>query len=178
MIEPDDKDWTWVLERPCPECGFDASTFAADQVADEARANAARWVRLLAVPDASTRFRADRWSVLEYACHVRDVFRVCDYRLDRMLTEDGPHYENWDQDVTAAHERYGEQDPATVAGEVVAAARDHCPAVRDGHRRFLGSDGVPERRRCVHDRLVRPLRDPRPHAPPMGRTRNLTTRQM
>ena len=23
-IEPDTKDWTWVLERPCPECGFDA----------------------------------------------------------------------------------------------------------------------------------------------------------
>ena len=23
-IVPDGKDWTWVLERPCPECGFDA----------------------------------------------------------------------------------------------------------------------------------------------------------
>ena len=23
-IVPDDKDWTWVLERVCPECGFDA----------------------------------------------------------------------------------------------------------------------------------------------------------
>ena len=22
-IVPDTKDWTWVLERPCPECGFD-----------------------------------------------------------------------------------------------------------------------------------------------------------
>ena len=21
-IEPDTKDWTWVLDRPCPECGF------------------------------------------------------------------------------------------------------------------------------------------------------------
>ena len=50
------------------------------------------------------------------------MFRVCDYRLDRMLTEDGPHYENWDQDVTAADENYDEQDPATVAAEIVAAA--------------------------------------------------------
>ena len=25
-ITPDDKDWTWVLERPCPECGFDTRT--------------------------------------------------------------------------------------------------------------------------------------------------------
>jgi hypothetical protein len=21
---PDDKNWTWVLERPCPACRFDA----------------------------------------------------------------------------------------------------------------------------------------------------------
>ena len=29
-IEPDTKDWTWVLERPCPECGFDAAAVAGD----------------------------------------------------------------------------------------------------------------------------------------------------
>ena len=22
--EPDTKDWTWVLESTCPECGFDS----------------------------------------------------------------------------------------------------------------------------------------------------------
>jgi hypothetical protein len=22
-IIPDTKDWTWVLDRPCPECGLD-----------------------------------------------------------------------------------------------------------------------------------------------------------
>jgi hypothetical protein len=27
---PDDKDWTWVVEEPCPECGFDP-TFDGDQ---------------------------------------------------------------------------------------------------------------------------------------------------
>jgi hypothetical protein len=26
LIVPHDKDWTWVLERLCPECGFDASS--------------------------------------------------------------------------------------------------------------------------------------------------------
>ena len=26
-IVPDDKNWTWVLERPCPECGFDGEHF-------------------------------------------------------------------------------------------------------------------------------------------------------
>ena len=122
MIVPDGKDWTWVLERPCPECGFDASGFARDEVGAEARANAATWARLLAEPGAAVRTRADRWSVLEYACHVRDVFRVCDYRLERMLTEDGPHYDNWDQDATAIEDRYDEQDPTTVGHEVIAAA--------------------------------------------------------
>lgn len=122
MIVPDVKDWTWVLERPCPECGFDASGFAREQVGAQARANAARWVRLLADAGASVRTRADRWSVLEYACHVRDVFRVCDYRLERMLTEDGPHYDNWDQDATAIEDHYDEQDPTTVGHEVIAAA--------------------------------------------------------
>ena len=51
MIVPDDKDWTWVLERPCPECGFDARTFPAEQVGAQARANAATWQR--------TGFRSD-----------------------------------------------------------------------------------------------------------------------
>ena len=39
-----------------------------------------------------------------------------------MLTEDAPRYANWDQDATAVTERYGEQDPDLVAGELVAAA--------------------------------------------------------
>ncbi|HEX6658909.1 MAG TPA: hypothetical protein VF065_12545 [Ilumatobacter sp.] len=25
-IVPDDKNWTWVLERPCPDCGLETST--------------------------------------------------------------------------------------------------------------------------------------------------------
>ncbi len=31
-ITPDTKDWTWVLERPCPDCGFVASDVAAADV--------------------------------------------------------------------------------------------------------------------------------------------------
>src|SRR4030095_15021663 len=30
--EPDDKDWTWTLRRPCPDCGFDAGGTAAAEV--------------------------------------------------------------------------------------------------------------------------------------------------
>src|SRR4029078_10194364 len=59
---------------------------------------------------------------LEYACHVRDVFRVYDHRLARMLDEDGPRYDNWDQDHTAAQDAYHAQDASTVGPELMDAA--------------------------------------------------------
>jgi DinB superfamily len=123
-ISPDDKDWTWVLQRPCPECGFDASTVDVRAVGDMVRANAAQWSDLLDAPPAELRARPrpDRWSTLEYAAHVRDVFRLYLERLRLMLDTDDPLYPNWDQDETAVRERYGEQDPADVAAALVAAA--------------------------------------------------------
>jgi hypothetical protein len=124
VIVPDDKDWTWVLDRPCPECGFDASAVDPSRVGAMVRANAEAWELLLTTggPGLARRDRPDRWSALEYACHVRDVFRVYDGRLARMLAEDGPRYENWDQDATAAEQGYGDADPSTVATELAAAA--------------------------------------------------------
>ena len=122
MITPDDKDWTWVLERACPECGFDASGFQRELVGSMILANASSWQRVLRGAGAERRPSATVWSPLEYACHVRDVFRVYDGRLERMLTEDDPQYANWDQDATAVADRYGEQDPDVVADELVVAA--------------------------------------------------------
>jgi len=63
----------------------------------------------------------DRWSVLEYGCHVRDVFVTFDARLDLMLTEEGPSLFNWDQDRAAIEGHYAGQDPAVVAEEVRGA---------------------------------------------------------
>lgn len=123
-IEPDTKDWTWVLDRPCPECGFDATAVAPDQVSQMVRDNAAAWDPVLARPRGQLTARPsdDRWSALEYACHVRDVFRLYDQRLALMLTEDDPEFPNWDQDDTAVAERYNEQDPALVASSLTDAA--------------------------------------------------------
>ena len=122
MITPDAKDWTWVLERPCADCGFDASAFERELVGTMILANAAAWQRVLRGPDVRTRPAPEVWSPLEYACHVRDVFRIYDERLERMLAEHDPQYANWDQDATAIAERYGEQDPDVVADELVVAA--------------------------------------------------------
>jgi hypothetical protein len=123
-IVPDDKDWTWVLERPCPECGFDASAVPPESVAARLRANAAAWTHVLQMPSDLVRRRPteDRWAPIEYACHVRDVCTLYHQRLDLMLREDDPLYPNWDQDVTAVEENYREQDPDTVSVQLVDAA--------------------------------------------------------
>jgi len=121
-IVPDTKNWTWVLTRPCPECGFDARGFPREETAQRLRANAASWREVLHRPDVGRRPADDVWSPLEYACHVRDVFRIYDERLRLMLTEDAPAYPNWDQDATAVAERYAEQDPEVVDRELRAAA--------------------------------------------------------
>ena len=86
------------------------------------RANAAAWRAPLAAPGAVDRTQPGRWSSLEYGCHVRDVFRLYEYRLGLMLTEDDPLYPNWDQDETAVASNYASQHPAVVASELVAAA--------------------------------------------------------
>ena len=114
-IEPDTKDWTWVLERRCPECGFDAGELPVSELASAVRDNAAAWVQVLVRPDARERPDPSVWSPLEYACHVRDVYRLYDARLVMMLVQDSPLFPNWDQDETAVAFDYGSQDPTAVA---------------------------------------------------------------
>jgi SAM-dependent methyltransferase len=121
-VAPDTKDWTWVLERPCPECGFVATDQSVDRLGAAVRDNAASWERVLTAPDAAVRPDTGVWSVLEYSCHVRDVHRVFAERLQSMLAEDEPQFANWDQDETAIEDRYADQDPAVVASELAAAA--------------------------------------------------------
>lgn len=124
QIEPDQKDWTWVLQRPCPECGFDAASLAPEQISPLIRSNAREWLSIAAepAPVLTRRVRPDRWSPLEYTCHVRDVFRLYDERLQLMLTADNPTYPNWDQDRTAVEEAYNDQDPTVVGSELEGAA--------------------------------------------------------
>ena len=132
-IQPDTKDWTWVLERPCPECGLESGSIAGEQVPDIIRRNVSAWVDVLGGDDVGRRPRPDVWSPLEYACHVRDVLRLYDERLQLMLDQDDPLYSNWDQDATAVAERYWEQHPSVVADQLRAAGHqlaDRFAAVR------------------------------------------------
>jgi hypothetical protein len=121
-IEPDTKDWTWVLDRPCPDCDFDAVAIPYTQVADHIRRDAADWEDRLRRPAVRDRPRPGVWSTLEYGCHVRDVHRVFNERVRLMLAQDEPRFANWDQDATAIEDDYGSQDPVVVASELVDAA--------------------------------------------------------
>lgn len=130
-IVPDDKNWTWVLERPCPDCGFAAEQFDPAMAPAALRANAARWVELLAAPEVATRPNDHTWSAVEYGCHVRDVFRLYLFRLGLMLAQDGPQFPNWDQDATAVEDRYDLQDPIVVSDELARAAEALAAAYAD-----------------------------------------------
>jgi hypothetical protein len=122
-VPGDSKDWTWVLEQRCGECGLDPASLDVATVPALVRENVAGWLRVLARPEVRDRPRPDVWSPLEYGCHVRDVFRLFDARLALMLAEDDPLFANWDQDETAVIERYDRQDPTVVASELAAAGQ-------------------------------------------------------
>lgn len=174
QIEPDTKDWTWTLERPCDECGFEAGAVPPEHLAPLVAIATAPWPAVLARPDVRDRRRAGRWSELEYACHVRDVCRVFTGRLELMLDQDRPHFADWDQDDAAARGHYRQQDPAQVAtelGEAAAALRAAYADVAGDQwqRSGLRSSGsaftvLTLGQYCVHD-LVHHLYDVRAPLP-------------
>lgn len=145
-ISPDTKNWTWVTERACPECGFDASAITLSDVPGLLRAAVALWPAILERDDVSARPDPHTWSALEYGAHVRDVVDIFAGRFARALAEEDPLLENWDQDATAVASRYSEQDPHVVAdqlvaaGEALAATLEAIPA-SDAGRTCLRSDG-------------------------------------
>ena len=146
-IEPDNKDWTWVLERPCPDCAYDASRVVPSDIGLTIREIASQWDAVLVHPQCVIRPRPEIWSALEYGCHVRDVFRLYDKRLVMMLTLDNPTFPNWDQDKTAVDDRYDLQDPVVVRREIVFAGdqlADRFDSVADAEwgRKGQRSDGA------------------------------------
>ncbi|PKW27016.1 DinB family protein [Phycicoccus duodecadis] len=121
-VVPDTKDWTWTLERPCPDCGFVAGEVARADLTGVLAAVTAPWAEVLRRPDATARPAPSTWSPLEYGCHVRDVCRLFDERVRLMQDHDDPTFDDWDQDATAVRDRYGEQDPAVVAAGLAEGA--------------------------------------------------------
>lgn len=131
-IEPDTKDWTYVITEGCAECGFDPD-LDVTTTGERLRATVPVWREQLAREDVRERPDPTTWSPLEYAAHCRDVLAVMRERLELMLAEDGATFPSWDQDAAAVDERYHLQDPLQVADEYaeeVELAADAFDAVR------------------------------------------------
>lgn len=149
-IVPETKSWTWVLERPCPDCGFDSAAVDRDQLGAALRGVASAFADVLRTGEPTwlvTRPDDATWSPTEYACHVRDVFAVFHGRVLRMLAEEAPRFADWDQDATAVEADYASASPASVALELavgVAPLATTYDGVRGAQwdRTGLRSDGA------------------------------------
>ena len=164
-----------MLERACPECGVDAVGDRGDRGGGhDPRAMPTRGLSCsvrpadASAPAAGRPIDGRRWSTPPTCATCSVLYR---YRLGLMIDHDDPLFPNWDQDETAVAERYNEQDPVVVSADLVAAGGRAGGRVRCGGRRPVASHGSSQRRCVVHDRLVRPLPDPRPGAPSVGRGR-------
>ncbi|UFU02067.1 DinB family protein [Ruania suaedae] len=118
---PETKDWTWVLDRRCPQCGAEAGALELAQIPAAVRTQIQVWPVVLRREDVVSPPAPGMWSTLEYAAHVRDVLEVFDARLTTVLTEDDPVFEGFDPDAAALEGGYRELDPQTVGAQILAA---------------------------------------------------------
>lgn len=120
---PDGRDWTFVIDQRCPECGFDPATVdVRTGFGDRITRAAAALGTAATAPGGAERPEPAVWSPLEYAAHVRDVCSVFGERVALLQAGDGVRFANWDQDAAALEGRYWELVPARVAREVAAGA--------------------------------------------------------
>jgi hypothetical protein len=71
-----------------------------------------------------------KWSVLENACHLRDIEFVYAERFTKTAFQERPSYWMLDNDRAAATLRYNEQDPRAVAKEFAARRSDTLTLLR------------------------------------------------
>ncbi|HYZ91556.1 MAG TPA: DinB family protein [Actinomycetota bacterium] len=115
----------------CDECGFRFDSVPRDRLADTIRSFGPAYADVLSKPVDALRAHPVEgvWSVLEYACHVRDVFRTQRERIAIALREDVPEFVPMGRDELPAADRYNEQDPAVVAAQLGDAADELADAL-------------------------------------------------
>jgi hypothetical protein len=108
----------------CEQCGFSYDV-GREAITPWMRSDARAFVAKLAqLGDTARRRRPepDVWSPLEYACHLRDMLRVQTERVRLTQRETDPEFVPMGRDERVVDDRYNEQDPATVATELVESA--------------------------------------------------------
>ena len=110
----------------CEECGFVHDELPEGQIARALRSLPSQYGTVLASDPDLLRAHpiSGVWSALEYACHVRDIFRVQRERVEYALVEDEPSFEPMGREELVTRDRYNEQDPVTVEQELTLAARE------------------------------------------------------
>lgn len=105
---PDDTDWTWVTERPCPDCGFDPGAVTPETLPGLVREFSARFQKAVEGRGAAARPAPTTWSVIEYGRHIADVTEVMTTRLGLILDGGGEpvDFPSWDQDAAAVEDEY------------------------------------------------------------------------
>lgn len=105
---PDAKDWTWVLDRPCPDCGFDPALVSTESIPSMILDAADRFALALEQADAGVRTKPGVWSAAEYGQHVADMLEVMSERLQLILDSAGAGatFADWDQDAAALEREY------------------------------------------------------------------------
>lgn len=111
-----------MTER-CDGCGFEWDAITAEEVGTGVRSATAAIAERIerAGAKAARRPSPERWSVLEYAAHVRDVVTNVRDRIVQTLVEDEPTYAMLWRDQRVDLGLYAGDDPAEVGAEVVAA---------------------------------------------------------
>jgi predicted carbohydrate-binding protein with CBM5 and CBM33 domain len=116
----------------CDECGYQFESLDRPEILRALATLAAEQRQLLesvAAPLLRAHPLPGSWSALEYGCHVRDVLRFQRERVAAAQTEDVPAFGSMRRDERAVEERYNEQDPRAVAGQLAAAAREFVAAL-------------------------------------------------
>ena len=157
-----------VLERPCPECGFDAPSVPPGVRRRPGCVPTRRpRARVLRQPVDAVRRRPadDRWAPFEYACHMRDVCASIHERLVPVLRSGS------DPPCTRGNRtRTPPPSRSATAREPQQSCRLqlHGPGLRLGRglgRRATcaigGPDGPPQRRRPASHCWLQPLPAPR-----------------
>lgn len=116
---PDERDWVRIVaEEACEECGLTSGALPPDQLGSAIIEEGKQWLALLShhgLYELRRRPKAQVWSALEYAAHVRDVLAVFANRIELTLRENEPDLPWWDHEAAAVDEDYNQQDPSRVA---------------------------------------------------------------
>lgn len=143
---PDSRDWTFVVDEGCSECGYVPHDPA--MTGERLRAGVPRWTAVLERPGVAERPEPRVWSPLEYASHSRDLVRVLGERIAVMLEEEGAPFADYDGEAEAVRQEFWRNDPAEVAREISANTEATVEVLgrvsgEDWERTGLRGDGRP-----------------------------------